>query len=270
MFDRFNRRINYLRISVTDRCNLHCRYCRDGEGDAFGPMGHADLLRYEEIRAIVTEAAALGITKVRLTGGEPLIKRDIEVLVGFLAGIAGIAEVTMTTNGTLLAAKARVLKDAGLARINISLDSLDPQRYRDLTGGGDIAAVLAGITAAGAAGFRNTKINMVIIDGFNTDETERMRAFCRGNGLTLQLIRQFSLKTPKDPEALAGFDRPPPCGECNKIRLLANGMLKPCLHTDAEIPIRMDDIRSSLLEAVDRKPHCGDACMHRVMNQIGG
>ncbi|MFC1582121.1 radical SAM protein, partial [Planctomycetota bacterium] len=166
--------------------------------------------------------------------------------------------------------KAESLKAAGLDRLNISLDTLDSARYRELTGGGLIERVLEGIDAALAAGFRNTKLNMVVMPGFNEDEVEPMGVMCRDKGLDLQLIRRFSLTEPKDPEAAKGFHRPPPCGGCNRLRLLADGTLKPCLHADIEVPVDWDDIKGSILKAVSLKPEHGLACAQRQMNQIGG
>lgn len=268
MLDRFGREITYLRVSVIDRCNLACTYCR-GHAD-FVPRRHEDILRYEEIRDVVCEAAALGIWKVRLTGGEPLVRRDIETLVGYVAAIPGIRETAMTTNGVLLASKACILKDCGLDRINISLDTLDPRRYTELTGGGDIRAVLKGIAAAAEAGFTDTKINMVVMPDTVPDEIERLRAFCRDNGLQLQLISRFALHEQKADEPGEGCDRPPPCADCNKIRMLADGTLKPCLFTDCEIAFNRHDIRGSLIRAIEAKPACGETCRTRAMHQIGG
>jgi len=266
MFDRFDRKITYLRISVTDRCNLRCTYCA-GVKD-FIPKKHSNLLTYEQIRDIVKEASDMGITKIRLTGGEPLIRKNIETLVRYISEIEAIKEVTMTTNGALLADKAFLLKQSGLDRLNISLDSLDPERYARITGGGDISSVLKGIEAAFNAGFKNSKINMVVIPDLNTNEIDRMRIFCRSRGLDLQLIRQFSLSENKS--SIQGYDRPPQCAECNKIRLLADGVIKPCLLTDIEIYVDMDDIKGSLRQAVMLKPERGGVCENRTMQQIGG
>lgn len=266
MFDRFDRTITYLRISVTDRCNLRCTYCAGIH--SFIPKKHSDMLTYEQIRDIVKQAAGLRITKVRLTGGEPLVRKQIEILVRYISDIDEIKELTMTTNGTLLAEKAEILKQNGLDRINISLDTLVPERYTQITGCGDITDVFKGIEAAVAAGFTNTKINMVVIPDINTDEIEPMRRFCSEQGLDLQLIRQFSLADQKTDTVK--YNRPPSCSECNKIRLLADGTVKPCLHTNIELKIDMDDIKGSLLKAVELKPEQGTVCENRGMQQIGG
>ena len=134
MTDRFGRTINYLRISVTDRCNLRCRYCMPEDGITLLPR--EDILSFEEIVEVAEAAAEMGFTKVRLTGGEPLVRRDIEVLVQMIAAIEGLTDLAMSTNGTLLAAHAAALATAGLHRVNISLDTMDPDRYAWLTRGG--------------------------------------------------------------------------------------------------------------------------------------
>ena len=143
MLDRFNRTIDYMRVSVTDRCNLRCTYCMPPEGVPLGT--HGDILSYEQITKVVTVAAQLGITKVRLTGGEPLTRRDIEKLVGMISAIDGIEEVCMTTNGLKFPELAEKLKVAGLDRVNISLDSLDPAKYSEITRGGDLQDALTGM-----------------------------------------------------------------------------------------------------------------------------
>ncbi|MDD5694804.1 MAG: radical SAM protein, partial [Bacteroidales bacterium] len=146
MYDRFNRPIQYLRISVTDRCNLRCVYCMPEEGVV--PLKHSDILSYEEILEVVGVAIESGIQKIRITGGEPLVRKGVVSLVSRVSSLKGIRDLSMTTNGILLEEFARPLKDAGLHRINISLDTLDPDRYRQLTRGGDITRVLKGIMAA--------------------------------------------------------------------------------------------------------------------------
>lgn len=172
MRDTFQRSIDYLRIAVTDRCNLRCVYCMPEEGVPFCP--HADILRYEEIERIVRVAAGLGIRRVRLTGGEPLVRRDIVALVRALASLPGIEDVSMTTNGTLLASYAHPLAQAGLKRVNVSLDSLRPERFRAITRRGELSDVLAGIQAALDAGLTPVKVNMVVMRGSNDDELVAM------------------------------------------------------------------------------------------------
>ncbi len=172
MRDMFARSIDYLRIAVTDRCNLRCVYCMPQEGVPFRP--HADILRYEEIERIVRVAAGLGIRRVRLTGGEPLVRLGLVDLVRNLASLPGIEEVSMTTNGTLLAQYADALAAAGLKRVNVSLDSLDPERFQTITRRGNLATVLAGIEAALQAGLTPVKVNMVVMRGQNDDELVAM------------------------------------------------------------------------------------------------
>jgi cyclic pyranopterin phosphate synthase len=168
LIDTQNRRINYLRVSVTDRCNLRCVYCMPAEGVA--PLSHNDILRHEEIFRVARVAVELGIRKIRLTGGEPLVRRGLVSLVTRLAELPELADLGLTTNGTLLGEHAAALRGAGLHRINISLDTLRPERYRTITRCGHLEQVLAGIAAAEAAGLQPVKINTVTLRGFNDDE----------------------------------------------------------------------------------------------------
>ncbi|MDI6727688.1 MAG: GTP 3',8-cyclase MoaA [Thermodesulfovibrionales bacterium] len=168
--DKYQRIIDYMRISITDRCNLRCIYCMPSEG--IKPIEHKDILGYEEIIRIVRIAAGLGVRKIRLTGGEPLIRKDLPYLVSSINSIGGIEDISLTTNGLLLKKYARSLASAGLRRVNVSLDSLRPERYREITRGGDINDVLEGIDEAENAGLLPIKINMVPIRGFNDDEIE--------------------------------------------------------------------------------------------------
>mgnify|MGYP003925970623 CR=1 FL=1 len=168
--DASGRFINYLRISVTDRCNLRCIYCMPSQGVRF--IEYKEILRYEEIIRIARVSASLGVKKIRLTGGEPLRRRDITFLIKGLSSINGIDELSLTTNGVLLKKYAFQLKEAGLTRVNISLDSLNPSRYREITRGGDIKVVLDGIREAERAGLEPVSINMVPVRGFNDDEIE--------------------------------------------------------------------------------------------------
>ena len=168
MIDGYNRNINYLRISVTDRCNLRCSYCMPKEGVSV--VGHEDVLKYEEILRIVRVAVSLGIAKVRITGGEPLVRRGVVDFIASLAEIAGLTDISLTTNGILLAPFAIPLFAAGIKRINISLDSLNEAKYAKITRGGELNAVLRGIEAVHQAGFYPVKINAVVIKGVNDDE----------------------------------------------------------------------------------------------------
>jgi cyclic pyranopterin phosphate synthase len=166
--DNFSRVIDYLRLSVTDRCNLRCLYCMPPEG--IPALGRRDILSYEEIIRIVTIAAGLGVRKVRLTGGEPLCRKNLPFLVSSLKKIRGIEDLSLTTNGTLLEQHAQELSDAGLDRVNVSIDSLHPERYRKITRGGSLASALSGLAAADKAGLRPIKINMIPMRGVNEDE----------------------------------------------------------------------------------------------------
>ena len=168
MLDKFNREINYLRVSITDRCNLHCVYCRPKEGISL--QGHEDILRYEEIIRVVSLAVKMGLIKVRVTGGEPLVRRGFIEFIAALKRIDGLKDISITTNGILLEEFAQKIFDAGINRINISLDSLNKDKYYRITNGGNLNDVLRGIACAEEAGFSPIKINTVLIKGFNDDE----------------------------------------------------------------------------------------------------
>jgi cyclic pyranopterin phosphate synthase len=168
MLDKYDRDINYLRVSITDRCNLHCTYCRPKEGISL--KGHDDILRYEEILRIVSQAIKMGLVKVRLTGGEPLVRRGFVEFAAALRQIQGLQDISLTTNGTLLDQYAENIFKAGITRINISLDSLDKDKYFQITRGGHLDDVFRGIAAAEKAGFSPIKINAVVMKGFNDDE----------------------------------------------------------------------------------------------------
>ncbi|MEW5783744.1 MAG: GTP 3',8-cyclase MoaA [Bacillota bacterium] len=168
LVDTFGREHNYLRISVTDRCNLRCIYCMGADGVQQIP--HRDILTYEEILQVVKAGVELGIRKVRLTGGEPLVRKDLINLVEGISCLAGITDLSMTTNGILLSRYAAALKEAGLKRVNISLDSLDPALFRDITRGGSLQSVLDGIEAALREGLEPVKVNTVLMKGLNHTE----------------------------------------------------------------------------------------------------
>ena len=168
--DPFARIIDYMRISIIDRCNLRCIYCMPEAG--ITPLDHTLILKYEEIIRIVKVAANLGVKKIRLTGGEPLIRRNLPYLISSLADIHGIEDISLTTNGIRLENLAGTLADAGLRRVNVSLDSLQPDRYREITRGGVLSEAMEGIAAAEKVGLHPVKINMVPIRGFNDDEIE--------------------------------------------------------------------------------------------------
>lgn len=171
LLDSHGRRINYLRLSVTDRCNLRCRYCMPVNGV---PMaGNHDILHYEELLQIACAAVAIGVQKIRVTGGEPLMRRGIIDFLRQLAAIPGLQRLVLTTNGILLPEMAVLLRGAGVESINISLDSLRPETFALITRGGDLSQVLSGIAAAESAGFRFIKINVVVMRGVNDDELEK-------------------------------------------------------------------------------------------------
>ncbi|MFO7980682.1 MAG: radical SAM protein [Candidatus Aminicenantes bacterium] len=268
MLDLFKREITYLRISVTDRCNLRCQYCMPAHGVKLKPQ--EEILTFEQITEICRVASKMGIWKVRLTGGEPLVRKNITHLVHMISEINGIKELCLSTNGVLLAPLAEKLKKAGLSRVNVSLDTLDAQKYKQLTRGGDIQKVFSGIEAVKKAGFSNTKINMVLIPGFNTDEIGPMFDFCRTNGLILQRINHYSLDSSLKKEYYYEAERPPDCKKCNRIRLTADGMLKPCLFSEQEIPVDFNDIESSISLAVQSKPAWGQNGTKRGNWEIGG
>lgn len=270
MLDSFNREISYLRISVTDRCNLRCMYCMPEEG--IEKKNHSDCLSFEEISAIAEEAVDMGIRKIRLTGGEPLVRKGICDLVSQLKNIKGLKMLGMTTNGHFLKRYAAALKEAGLDSLNISLDTLDPDRYGLLTRGGDITKALNGIEAARTEKFP-LKINMVISSETTQKEMDQMKTFCAEKGIELQRIREYNLRVDKFPNEDIIYHRPPPCHQCNRIRLLSSGSLKPCLHSDDEIPIGPIDrvhIRDALEKAIKEKPRLGGSCSTLNMVDIGG
>jgi cyclic pyranopterin phosphate synthase len=326
--DAYNRPISYLRISVTDRCNLRCVYCMPAEGVPWRP--HEQVLRYEEIEKIVQAAAELGISKVRLTGGEPLVRLGIADLVRMIARIPGIDDLAMTTNGILLSRYAAELAEAGLQRVNVSLDTLRPERFQRITRRGQLEDVLAGIEAAREAGLEPIKINTVVIRGMNDDEVvdlarKTMEAewwnirfielMPMGNNVaddwrdrvvTAAEIREkieavsgtlepAKMSTGNGParyyrlpgaRGTVGFITPISehfCYQCNRLRLTADGQLRPCLLSDREIDLRtllrqgadVAEIKALLLEGIESKPmqhHLDEWQLpeDRAMSEIGG
>ena len=268
MFDAYKRKIDYLRISVTDRCNLRCTYCMPEAGIEL--KNHADILPYEKIVSIAAVAARMGIHKIRLTGGEPLVRKNIAFLVRELKVIPGVSEVSMTSNGTILDLLAEELKQAGLDRLNISLDTLDAGKYRRITRNGDIERVFSGINQALKQSFKQIKINMVLLPGFNDNEVENMKSFCLERGLVLQRINHYSLRNLASVDSGFTAERPLPCNSCNRLRLTADGKLTPCLFSDQEIAVDFFDMQGSFEKAVQAKPGHGVACRSRENWQIGG
>jgi cyclic pyranopterin phosphate synthase len=276
--DRFSRVIDYLRLSVTDRCNLRCLYCMPPDG--IPVLGHRDILSYEEIVRIVTVAAELGVRKVRLTGGEPLCRKNLSFLVSSIRKIRGIEDLSMTTNGTLLEKHAAELADAGLDRVNISIDSLRPDRYEKITRGGSLEAALRGLAAADKAGLRPVKINMVPMRGINEDEIADFARITMDSDYHVRFIEFMPsadidfwspdkyMTTDEIKGIIGGIAPLAPvrvrkngpskyfrlsgargvigfisalthhfCGDCNRLRLTADGRLRPCLFSETEIDL---------------------------------
>lgn len=317
MTDRFDRDITYLRISVTELCNLRCRYCMPADGVC--KKRHEDMLTEDEIITAVEAAASLGIRKIRITGGEPLVKKNIVSICRRAAAVPGIREVCMTTNGVLLPQLAQPLKAAGVRRLNLSLDTLDPEKYAYITRIGTLDAFQAGLEAALAAGFDKIKINAVLIGGFNDDEIPALAQLTRRYPVDMRFIEMMPMYDSGDFPASAfipctrvlealpdarpaapdggvarlyqlpgaqgniGLISPVSahfCAECNRIRLTADGKLKPCLHASEEYSLKGLDyagMREVLHQAIWNKPawHGDLDALHRShagrnMNQIGG
>jgi len=317
MIDKLGRNITYLRISVTDKCNLRCRYCMPEEGVC--KKSHADMLSEDDIITAVRAAASLGITKIRITGGEPLVKKNIVSICRRTAEVEGIREVCLTTNGIMLPQLAVPLKEAGVSRLNLSLDTLNAEKYAHITRTGTLSNFMAGLDAALSAGFEKVKINAVLIGGFNDDEIEAMAGLTLKYPVDMRFIELMPMYDSGDfgPEAyipvtrvleklpaaealphdggVAKLYRLPDakgdiglispvsahfCGECNRLRLTADGKLKPCLHSAAEYTIKgldFDGMKRTMEEAILNKPawHGDLDALHRSqagrsMNQIGG
>lgn len=266
MLDSFNRPITYLRVSVTDRCNLRCMYCMPECG--IENLPHDAILSFEEILDTIRFAAKNGVNKVRITGGEPLVRKGIVNLVREIAGIPEIKDLSMTTNGILLGRFASELKEAGMKRVNISLDTTDPARYRTITRLGDIKDVFDGIAAAKAAGMEPIKINCVVKK--NADETDArlVKAYCKENGLQARFIKEMNLETGQF-SVVEGGDGGH-CASCNRMRLTANGDLKPCLFTDLSYNIRQMGIENAYFAAIQNKPACGSINQKNQFSNIGG
>ena len=317
MIDGQGRNIHYLRVSVTERCNLRCRYCMPEEGIC--KKSHADMLTEDELICAIEAAAALGITKLRITGGEPLIKKNILSICRRAAAVEGIEDIALTSNGILLPQLAKELKAAGVRRLNLSLDSLRADRYAYITRMGRIEDFWAGFHAALEAGFEKIKLNSVLIGGFNDGEIEELAALTRQYPVDVRFIEMMPMYDSGDfseasfipcsrvlerlPEALpieadggvAKLYRLPGamgniglisplsahfCGECNRIRLTADGRVKPCLHAEDEYSLKgldFEGMKAVLEGAIRNKPvwHGQLDALHRShagknMNEIGG
>ncbi|AOZ91339.1 GTP 3',8-cyclase MoaA [Paenibacillus crassostreae] len=330
LIDPFGRKHDYLRISVTDRCNLRCIYCMPEEGMEFEPAEH--LLSYEEITDVVRILAGMGVRKLRLTGGEPLVRKELDVLVAMLSQIPGIEDIALTTNAIFLAPRAARLKEAGLTRVNISLDSLQPERFKSITRGGDIKKVLASIDECIRVGLSPIKLNVVLMKGINDDEIadflaltmdreinvrfieympighhdsqwkslyfslDRVFEVCAEKGWSYEAASSLQGNGPSDNYTIAGakgsFGLIHPisnhfCKTCNRLRLTADGVIKPCLAWSEHYQVRNvigDDeaVRQLFLEALGTKPESHEMSRHlleeqtthtptmRRMSQIGG
>ena len=266
MLDPFNRSITYLRISVTDRCNLRCMYCMPA--DDIKLMRHEDILSYEEITETVHTLIPFGIQKIRFTGGEPLVRKGFGKLVKMVAEVDGIEDISITTNGIFLAEKAQQLADNGLNRVNISLDTLDPEKFKKLTRGGDLSKVLKGIKAAKKAGLNPVKINCVKTADFDPEEQADLKYFCIENDLQLRYIRQMNLSDGEFWQVEGGEGGN--CKACNRIRLMANGDFKNCLFGEQAFNLRELGIIPAFEQAIASKPLCGSMNTKNEFYNIGG
>lgn len=327
MQDGYNRTIDYLRVSVTDRCNFRCAYCMPPEGVVWLP--HQEILRYEEMLRLIKIAVRLGVKKIRLTGGEPLLRKGIIDFVRKIAGIPAIEDLSMTTNGSLLPDMAYSLQQAGLNRINISMDTADPERFATITGSQQLTATLSGIESALAAGLTPVKINVALTSFFQREDLEyfidlvhhyplhvrfieymplgscsikpgptiatlKLLLNSAGRGMLAKISNAELGNGParyyKLPQAkgMFGFITPISdhfCSECNRLRLTADGKLKPCLLSNQELDIKTalrdgaDDqqLMQLFCQAVSAKPSHHSLCRisgqpesKRQMSQIGG
>ncbi len=317
MLDSYGRKITYMRLSVTERCNLRCRYCMPAEGICKKP--HDMMLTEDEMIQAVEVAASLGVKKLRITGGEPLVKKNIISICRRASALEGIGELALTTNGTLLPELGADLKAAGVRRLNISLDTLDEKKYSYISRVGTLDKAMQGIETALELGFEKVKINAVLIGGFNDDEIRPLAELSRSYPVDMRFIEMMPMYDSGDfkeasfipytkvleelPElekveqdgGVAKLYRLPGaqgniglispvnahfCADCNRIRLTADGKLKPCLHSKLEYNIKGLD-REAMLDqfktAIWNKPqwHGEMSATERSnagrnMNQIGG
>jgi cyclic pyranopterin phosphate synthase len=322
LLDSWQRQVNYLRVSITDFCNLNCSYCTETAGPQ---LTRADILTYEEIQRLVTIASRLGISKVRLTGGEPLLRPDLAKLIEMISGTPGIDDVALTTNGTVLARFVTQLKEAGLTRVNISLDTLERDRFKAITGHDRLGDVLNGIELATAAGLTPVKINMVVMRGKNEDEiidfamntvelgwnvryieympftSADMATVVSAGEIHGRITREvgplepYRMKTGNGParyfrlagaKGTIGFISPMTehfCATCNRLRVTADGHLRPCLLDDDEVDVKKvlrdgssdEQLETTIRRAVGIKRdrhhlNEGIPAPERPMRQIGG
>jgi GTP 3',8-cyclase len=266
MYDRYNRKINYLRISITDRCNLRCAYCMPAEGIKL--ISHKEILRFEEIVEFTAVAVSKGIDKVRITGGEPLVRKGVVDFVREISAIKGIKDLSMTTNGILLEEFAGPLKEAGLQRINISLDTIDPDRFKEITRGGDIRPVFRGIDAAKKCGLLPVKINCVINRSAEEPDAAGVQKFCKEQDIEVRFIHLMDLA--KGHFSIVEGGTGGDCTMCNKLRLSSDGKLRPCLFNDVSIDIRKHGYARAFEMALEHKPECGTTSSKNKFNEIGG
>jgi cyclic pyranopterin phosphate synthase len=325
LIDRCNRHLNYLRISITDRCNLNCIYCRPLE--RISRLSHDDILTYEEILRIVRIGMVLGISKLRVTGGEPLVRKGVDGFLKRLAGLDGLRELTLTTNGVRLEAHLKNIWSAGIRRLNISLDTLRREKFRQITGGDNFDRVWSGMQAARKMGFNPIKINVVALRKINEDELADFARLSIEHPFHVRFIEHMPigknrsdfgppLLVPEIKSRLEALGRLLPvernaddgpaqrfrfenargeigfigamshhfCGTCNRLRLTADGHLRPCLLSDRQIDLKQpmragckdSRIADLFLEAVRHKPAdhhiaVGDrGCVACQMSSIGG
>lgn len=314
MNDSYGRKIQYLRLSVTDLCNYRCIYCMPETG--VHKKDHSEILSIEEMTEIVRAAYALDIRKVRLTGGEPLVRKGILTLCRNIKEIDNAIELGITTNGSLLSAMTKELKAAGVDRLNISLDSLNPETFSQITRGGNVQNVLNGIKLAQDAGFENIKINTVLMNGINDKDIFDLIRLTRDNQIHVRFIELMPLGVAKywnsnrfmTTKAVEGYLHNAEllridgvarvyriagykgtiglicpmsdsfCPSCNKIRVTADGKLKPCLHSQQEIELKGlhgKELEKAITDGISQKPQSHrfgtvGSATERFMNEIGG
>jgi len=231
-------------------------------------LEHSDILSFDEIVHVVKAAVRKGVDKVRLTGGEPLVRKGIVDLVKMIGEVEGIKDYSMTTNAILLEKYADDLAKAGLHRVNISLDTLNPDKFRQVTRGGDIQKVFDGIKAAKKAGLEPIKINCVIKENNNEPDAVDVANFCKENGLHVRFIKEMDLEKGEFSVVQGGSGGD--CGSCNRIRLTANGMIKPCLFSDIGYSVRELGAERAIDLAIGNKPLSGDINLTGKFYNIGG
>lgn len=229
---------------------------------------HADILTFEEILEVVKVGVDYGIDKVRITGGEPLVRKGIIELVQMLAAVPGLKDLSMTTNGALLDLFAGELVNAGLQRVNISLDTINPTRYREITRVGDLSSVVSGIIAARIAGLHPVKINCVIKESPTEPDAREVAQFCNQNDLQVRFIKEMDLKKGYFSQVIGGDGGN--CASCNRLRLTADGKIKPCLFSDLEFDIRKLGIEEAFHKAIGQKPRAGTENNINKFSNIGG